>query len=90
MTTFNQFKFERVDGNSTLTLEVNVDGCQKIVDEFISFLRGCGFMDVNIYSAMENAVEEHTSYQAHFEKAAELGMNDPLIELGVDAFKLIK
>ena len=58
--------------------------------EFISFLRGCGFMDVNIYSAMENAVEEHTSYQAHFEKAAELGMNDPLIELGVDAFKLIK
>jgi hypothetical protein len=90
MTTFNQFKFERVDGNSTLTLEVNVDGCQEIVDEFISFLRGCGFMDVNIYSAMENAVEEHTSYQAHFEKAAELGMNDPLIELGVDAFKLIK
>ena len=90
MTTFNQFKFERVDGNSTLTLEVNVHGCQEIVDEFISFLRGCGFMDVNIYSAMENAVEEHTSYQAHFEKAAELGMNDPLIELGVDAFKLIK
>jgi hypothetical protein len=90
MTAFNQFKFERVDGNSTLTLEVNVDGCQEIVDEFISFLRGCGFMDVNIYSAMENAVEEHTSYQAHFEKAAELGMNDPLIELGVDAFKLIK
>jgi len=90
MTTFNQFKFQRVDGNSTLTLEVNVDGCQEIVDEFISFLRGCGFMDVNIYSAMENAVEEHTSYQAHFEKAAELGMNDPLIELGVDAFKLIK
>ena len=89
MTTFNQFKFERVDGNSTLTLEVNVDGCQEIVDEFISFLRGCGFMDVNIYSAMENAVEEHTSYQAHFEKAAELGMNDPLIELGRDAFKLI-
>jgi hypothetical protein len=43
--------------NSTLTLEVNVDGCQEIVDEFISFLRGCGFMDVNIYSAMENAVE---------------------------------
>jgi hypothetical protein len=90
MTTFNQFKFERVDGNSTLTLEVNVDGCQEIVDEFISFLRGCGFMDVNIYSAMENAVEEHTSYQAHFEKAAELGMHDPLIELGADAFKLIK
>ena len=90
MTAFNQFKFERVDGNSTLTLEVNVDGCQEIVDEFISFLRGSGFMDVNIYSAMENAVEEHTSYQAHFEKAAELGMNDPLIELGVDAFKLIK
>jgi hypothetical protein len=36
MTTFNQFKFERVDGNSTLTLEVNVDGCQEIVDEFIT------------------------------------------------------
>jgi hypothetical protein len=37
MTTFKRFKFERVDGNSTLTLEVNVDGCQEIVDEFISF-----------------------------------------------------
>jgi hypothetical protein len=68
MTTFNQFKFERVDGNSTLTLEVKADGCQEIVDEFISFMRGCGFIDVNIYDAMENAVEEHTSYQAHVEK----------------------
>jgi hypothetical protein len=60
MTAFNQFKFERVDGNSTLTLEVNVDGCQEIVDEFISFLRGCGFMDESIYAAMENAVEEYS------------------------------
>jgi len=68
MTTFNQFKFENTDNNSTLTLEVKTDGCQEIVDEFISFMRGCGFMDVNIYDAMENAVEEHTSYQAHVEK----------------------
>ena len=57
MTTFNQFKFERVNGNSTLTLEVNADGCQEIVDQFISFMRGAGFMDASIYSAMENAVE---------------------------------
>ena len=90
MTTFNQFKFERVDGNSTLTLEVRADGCQEIVDEFIFFMRGCGFMDVNIYDAMENAVEEHTSYQAHLEKATELGMHDPIIQLGHDAFNLIK
>jgi hypothetical protein len=90
MTTFNQFKFEHTDNNSTLTLEVKVDGCQEIVDEFISFMRGCGFMEVNIYSAMENAVEEHTSYQAHLEKATELGMHDPIIQLGVDAFNMIK
>jgi hypothetical protein len=90
MTTFNQFKFEKTDTNSKLTLEVKVDGCQEIVDEFISFMRGCGFMDANIYSAMENAVEEHTSYQAHLEKAAEHGMHDPIIQLGVDAFNLIK
>ena len=74
MTTFNQFKFEHTDSNSTLTLEVKVDGCQEIVDEFIAFLRGCGFMDASIYSAMENAVEEYSGYQAHLEKAIELGM----------------
>ena len=34
MTTFNQFKFGHTDSNSTLTLEVNADGCQEIVDEF--------------------------------------------------------
>ena len=90
MTPFNQFKFGHTDSNSTLTLEVNADGCQEIVDEFISFMRGCGFMDVNIYSAMENAVEEHTSYQAHLEKAAALGMQDPIIKLGADVFNLIK
>ena len=90
MTTFNQFKFGHTDSNSTLTLEVKADGCQEIVDEFISFMRGCGFMDVNIYSAMENAVEEHTSYQAHLEKAAELGIHDPIIKLGADGFNFIK
>ena len=87
MTTFNQFKFEHVDTSSTLTLEVNADGCQEIVDEFIAFLRGCGFMDVSIYTAMENAVEEHTSYQAHLEKdnvhlerAAKFGLHKPIEE----------
>jgi cellobiose phosphorylase len=77
MTAFNQFKFERVDGNSTLTLEVNVDGCQEIVDEFISFLRGSSFMDASIYAAMENAVEEYSSYQAQLEKAIKLSMCIP-------------
>jgi len=88
MTTFNQFKFENTNNNSTLTLEVKADGCQEIVDEFISFMRGCGFMDVNIYSAMENAVEEHTSYQAHLGKSIELGMHDPIIKLGADVFNM--
>ena len=74
MTTFNQFKFGHTDSNSTLVLEVNADGCQEIVDEFIAFMRGAGFMDASIYSAMENAVEEYSGYQAHLEKAIELGM----------------
>ena len=77
MTTFNRFKFERVDGNSTLTLEVNVDGCQEIVDEFISFMRGVGFMDANIYAAMENAVEEHACYSDHIKKAIKAGLPEP-------------
>lgn len=80
MTTFHQFKFEKTDNNSTLTLEVKADGCQEIVDEFIAFLRGCGFMDASIYSAMENAVEEYSSYQAHLEKAIELSMRVPIGE----------
>jgi hypothetical protein len=90
MTTFNQFKFEKTDTNSTITLEVSVDGCQEVVDEFISFMRGCGFMDANIYDAMENAVEENVCYQDHINKATELGMHDPIIKLGTDAFNLIK
>ena len=77
MTTFNQFKFEKTDSNSTITLEVNADGCQEIVDEFIRFMRGCSFMDANIYDAMENAVEEHTAYQEHINKAAKLGLHVP-------------
>jgi hypothetical protein len=88
MTTFNQFKFEKTDSNSTITLEVSADGCQEIVDEFIRFMRGCSFMDVNIYDAMENAVEEHTAYQEHINKATELNMHDPIIKLGRDAFNL--
>ena len=80
MTTFNQFKFEHTDNNSTLTLEVNADRFQEIVDEFISFMRGSGFMDASIYSAMENAVEEYSEYQAHLEKAIELGMRIPVEE----------
>ena len=72
MTTFNQFKFEKTDTNSTLTLEVGANGCQEIVDEFISFMRGCGFMDANIYAAMENAVEEQACYQDHINKATNL------------------
>lgn len=62
MNSFNQFKFEKTDSNSTLTLEVKVDGCQEIVDEFIAFMRGCGFMDSNVYAAMANAVEEYDTY----------------------------
>ena len=59
-------------------VEVGADGCQEIVDEFIRFMRGCSFMDVNIYSAMENAVEEHTCYQAHLAKAIESGLYEPI------------
>jgi len=78
MTTFNQFKFEKTDTNSTLTSRVSVDGCQEIVDEFISFMRGCGYMDVNIYSAMENAVEDHASYTDHLKKSIESGLYEPI------------
>jgi hypothetical protein len=47
------------------------------VDEFISFMRGCGFMDENIYAAMENAVEENACYQDHIKKATKLGLHVP-------------
>jgi hypothetical protein len=77
MTTFNQFKFEKTDSNSTLILEVSADGCQEIVDEFIRFMRGCSFMDANIYAAMENAVEENACYQDHLNKAIKLGLHVP-------------
>ena len=76
--TFNSFKFQRVDSNSTLTCGISIDTCQEIVDEFIAFMRGCGFMDVNIYTAMENAVEEYASYSDHIKKAIESGLYEPI------------
>jgi acetolactate synthase small subunit len=62
MTTFNSFKFQKIDSTSTTTIELSVDGCQEVVDEFISFMRGCGYMDANIYAAMANAEEEYRGY----------------------------
>jgi hypothetical protein len=83
--TFNSFKFQRGDGNSTLTCEISIDTCQEIVDEFIAFMRGCGFMDVSIYSAMENAVAEYAAYSDHvygtsINKAIKLGLHVPMEE----------
>ncbi|MFZ9114917.1 MAG: hypothetical protein ACO24D_17530 [bacterium] len=75
---FNSFKFQRVDVNSTLTCEISIDSCQEVVDEFISFMRGCGFMDANIYAAMENAVEEHASYSDHIKKAINAGLYESI------------
>ena len=76
--TINFFKFQRVDVNSTLTCEISIDTCQEVVDEFISFMRGCGFMDANIYAAMENAVEEHACYSDHVKKAINAGIYEPI------------
>ena len=59
---FNKFNFTKTDVNSTINLSFEIDNCEEIVDEFISFMRGCGFMDVNIYEAMGNAAEEYKSY----------------------------
>ena len=35
-------------------------------------------MDVNIYTVMENAVEEYASYSDHIKKAIESGLYDPI------------
>ena len=55
------------------------------MDEFIAFMRGCGFMDVSIYSAMENAVAEYAAYSDHvygtsINKAIKLGLHVPMEE----------
>jgi len=59
MNTFNKFTFTKEDENSTLVLELEEDVCVSIVSEFVSFMRGCGFADVNIYSAMEELADEY-------------------------------
>ena len=48
------------------------------MNEFIAFMRGCGFMDANIYAAMENAVEEYASYSDHINKAIKSGLYEPI------------
>jgi len=59
MNTFNKFTFTKEDGNSTLVLELEEDVCTSVVSEFVSFMRGCGFVDVNIYSAMAELADEY-------------------------------
>jgi len=78
MTTFNSFKFHKIDSTSTTTIELSADGCQEVVNEFISFMRGCGYMDANIYVAMENAVEEYASYLDQLKKSISSGLYEPI------------
>lgn len=75
---FNSFTFIREDGDSTFTAEIKTDGCQEVMDEFISFMRGCGFMDVNIYAAMANAVEEYESYTESLKNSIESGLYETI------------
>jgi acetolactate synthase small subunit len=77
MTTFNTFKFQNIDSTSTTTVEVCVDGCQEVVDQFISFMRGCGYMDVNIYASMSNAVEEYDGYTNSLKNGIESSLYEP-------------
>lgn len=78
MTTFNTFKFQNIDSTATTTVELSADGCQEIVDQFISFMRGCGYMDVNIYASMSNAVEEYDSYTNSLKNSVESGLHEPM------------
>jgi hypothetical protein len=57
---------------------LSADGCQEVVNEFISFMRGCGYMDANIYVAMENAVEEYASYSDQLKKSISSGLYEPI------------
>jgi hypothetical protein len=78
MTTFNEFTFSKTDNNSTVTLDLKADGCQEVVDGFISFMRGCSYMDVSIYAAMANAVEEYDSYANSLKNSVESGLHEPI------------
>ena len=71
---FNKFNFTKTDGNSTITLSFEIDSCQEIVDEFITFMRGCGFLDISIYRAMGNAVDEYESYTSSLKNSIENGL----------------
>jgi hypothetical protein len=71
---FNKFNFTKTDGNSTITLSFEIDSCQEIVDEFITFMRGCGFLDISIYGAMGNAVDEYESYTSSLKNSIENGL----------------
>jgi hypothetical protein len=74
---FNKFNFTKTDVNSTINLSFEIDSCQEVVDEFISFMRGCGFMDVSIYEAMGNAVEEYESYKNSLKNSIKSGLYEP-------------
>jgi hypothetical protein len=74
---FNKFNFTKTDVNSTINLSFEIDSCQEVVDEFISFMRGCGFMDVSIYEAMGNAAEEYESYISNLKNSIKSGLYEP-------------
>ena len=78
MTTFNTFKFQNIDSTSITAVELCADGCQEVVDQFISFMRGCGYIDVNIYESMSNAVEEYDRYTNSLKNSVESGLHEPM------------
>lgn len=56
---FNMFQFKKTDFNSSVSFELHADDCETVVNEFASFMRGCGFADSSIYSAMSAISEEY-------------------------------
>jgi hypothetical protein len=65
---FNYYEFKHIEGNTTVTYTFSEMYTSKIIDEFISFLRGCGHFEPGIYEHMSSISEEYFEIQEKLNK----------------------
>lgn len=58
-TLYNHFELKHIDDKTTVTCSFQAMFTSEVIDNFISFLRGCGHYEKGIYEHMSSISEEY-------------------------------
>lgn len=59
MTVYNHYKFKHQDDGTVCTVSFEAESGNTVIDNFVSFLAGCGFSYDFIYGYMSEIAEQH-------------------------------